>query len=296
MKLIRFLAGPLLLATMAIALAEENPDSKSATSAIAATAAPSAQVIAYYFHGTIRCETCLKIEKQARQFIQRRFEADLTANRLVFKPLNYELKENSHFMQDYKLPCPSLVLVRQENGKGVQSKILGETWTLVNDSAAFDQYVEKEVGVFLNDSSKVTGGAVTPDAGAKEPVSDATLGIMVDSLADIEARFATNMNAAFVFVHGTNATSLINWAPINRAKRMMEADWDIKVGTFQLKPSRSDSEGLALRYPAFHPPILTTMLQNGSKTMISGELTETNLVQEFIYAVSSAGCCPFGEH
>ena len=175
----------------------------------------------------------------------------------------------------------------------MQSKILGETWTLVEDSTAFDQYVEKEVRVFLNDLGKV---ASESDAFAKEPVSDSAPGMMVDSLADIDARFATNMNAAFVFVHATNRTPSINWAPIDSAKRKMEVDWDIKVGTFQLKPNRNDSEGLAQRYPAFHPPTLMIMLQNGSKTMFSGELTESNLIQEFIYAVSSAGCCPFGEH
>lgn len=279
----------------AMLVATAHAVEKSSTDGSGTSNAPGVQVIAYYFHGTVRCETCLKIENQAREVIQLRFAADLATNRLVFKPINYDLKENSHFMQDYKLPCPSLVLVRQENGKEMGSKMLGETWSLVSDSVAFDQYVEKEVRAFLNDPGQIASAAVAPEAISNRPVSDSTPGLIVDSLADIDARFATNMNAAFVFVPATNGTS-INWVPINRARRMMEDEWDIKVGTFQLKPNRSDLEGLALRYPSFHPPTLTIMLQNGSKTMFSGEVTETNLVQEFIYAVSSAGCCPFGEH
>src|ERR1017187_332924 len=52
------------------------------------TNAPGQQVIAYYFHGTVRCETCLKIEKQAKEAIERRFQTELDAQRLVFKPVN----------------------------------------------------------------------------------------------------------------------------------------------------------------------------------------------------------------
>ncbi len=71
---------------------------------------PTTQVIAYYFHGTVRCETCLRIEKEARDFISKRFVADLASERLVFKTVNYDKPEDAHFWKDNKLPCPSLVL------------------------------------------------------------------------------------------------------------------------------------------------------------------------------------------
>ena len=115
------------------------------------TNAPSQQVIAYYFHGTVRCETCLKIEQQAKEAIERQFEPELDAQRLVFKPLNYDLPENAHFLLDYKLPCPSLVLVRQKDGKDDQRTLLGDTWRLVDDPVKFNAYIEAEVNKFLSD-------------------------------------------------------------------------------------------------------------------------------------------------
>jgi hypothetical protein len=115
------------------------------------TSAPSQRVIAYYFHGTVRCETCLKIEQQAREMIERQFKPELGAQRLVFKPLNYDLPENAHFFLDYKLPCPSLVLVRQKDGKDDQRTLLGDTWQLVEDPVKFNAYIEAEVNKFLSD-------------------------------------------------------------------------------------------------------------------------------------------------
>jgi hypothetical protein len=115
------------------------------------TNAPSQQVIAYYFHGTVRCETCLKIEKQAKEAIERRFQTELDAQRLVFKPVNYEQPENTHFLQDYKLPCPSLVLVRQKDGKDEKWTLLGDTWQLIGEPVKFNNYIETEVNKFLRD-------------------------------------------------------------------------------------------------------------------------------------------------
>jgi hypothetical protein len=70
-------------------------------------------------------------------------------NRLVFRPLNYEQPENTHFLQDYKLPCPSLVLVRQKDGKDEKWKLLGDTWQLVHNPVRFNRYIETEVNKYL---------------------------------------------------------------------------------------------------------------------------------------------------
>ena len=106
--------------------------------------AESTEVIAYYFHGTVRCETCLKIEKQAQELINSRF-----AGQVAFKPVNYDQPENSHFSKVYKLPCPSLVLVRQKGAKDQDWKLLGQTWDFVHIPPKLDQYIEEETRKFV---------------------------------------------------------------------------------------------------------------------------------------------------
>ncbi len=140
------LLGLFLIVAAVSAVAADSPNPKP--SAPAATNAPSQQVIAYYFHGTVRCETCLKIEQQAKAVIERQFKTELDAQRLVFKPVNYDLPENAHFLLDYKLPCPSLVLVK--NGRDDQRTLLGDTWQLVEDPVKFNAYIETEVNKFLS--------------------------------------------------------------------------------------------------------------------------------------------------
>ena len=120
--------------------------------AVAERVAETNQVIAYYFHGTIRCETCLRIERQAREAIERRFFVEIAEKRLAFKPVNYDKPENAHFLKDYKLPYPSLVLVRHKNGKGEQWKLLDKTWEHVENPFKFNEYVEGEVEKMLREA------------------------------------------------------------------------------------------------------------------------------------------------
>ena len=129
----------------------KQPLAPSALPAAVERVAETSRVIAYYFHGTVRCETCLKIEKQARELIHRRFAAEVASERLVFKPVNYDRPENAHFSKDYKLPCPSLVLVRRSGGKDEKWKLLGQTWEFVQIPPKLDQYIEEEMTKFLDE-------------------------------------------------------------------------------------------------------------------------------------------------
>lgn len=142
-----FLVALLLAATAGAALSADKPPAPAA-----AARGTNDQVIAYYFHGTIRCETCLKIEKQAREAIERRFPVEMAEKRLVFKPVNYDKPENAHFLKDYKLPCPSLVVVRQKGGKDQKWKLLDKTWDHIENPFTFSEYVEGEVEKFVPDA------------------------------------------------------------------------------------------------------------------------------------------------
>jgi hypothetical protein len=149
MKRNTLLIGLFLVAVTVSVIAADGPSPKPSEPAPTATNAPSQQIIAYYFHGTIRCHTCLEIEKQAKAVIEQQFRTELETKGLVFKPVNYQQPENAHFLQDYKLPCPSLVLVRQKDGKDEKWKLLGETWQRVTDPIKLQQYVETEVSKYL---------------------------------------------------------------------------------------------------------------------------------------------------
>ena len=61
------------------------------------------KLIAYYFHGGVRCPTCHKMEQYTKEVIEKNFKDELDKGLLVFKAINTDEKENKHFVNDYHL-------------------------------------------------------------------------------------------------------------------------------------------------------------------------------------------------
>lgn len=121
------------------------------------TPAPSVQeprrfVLATYFHNTARCPTCLAIERDSRAALQAAFAAEFASGKLVWRTVNMEDKGNDHYVTDYKLPCPSLVIAEMKGERELRFKLLGETWNLIHgDSKRFSSYVTSEVEAWLEE-------------------------------------------------------------------------------------------------------------------------------------------------
>lgn len=112
----------------------------------------TSKVIAYYFHGTHRCTTCLTIERYSRESIEKYFSKDIQDGILEFKPLNVEEPENRHYIQDYQLYTRSLVLALYKDDKQLKWKNLSEVWSYVSDKEKFYQYVKDETERFLQET------------------------------------------------------------------------------------------------------------------------------------------------
>jgi hypothetical protein len=110
---------------------------------------PGHTVVAYYFHGNFRCQTCRKIEALSREAVESGFPEDLKAGRLEWRVINVEEPGNQHFIQDYQLFSKSLVLVARDSSKQTRWKNLQRVWTLVGDKEAFIQYVQDEIRAYL---------------------------------------------------------------------------------------------------------------------------------------------------
>jgi hypothetical protein len=108
-------------------------------------------VIAYYFHGKIRCPTCRRIETYAHEAVRAGFAKQLAGGRLRWQVVDYELPENRHFATDYELAAPTVVLVETSGGGRKQWKNLDRVWELVGDKEAFVEYVRRETRAWLED-------------------------------------------------------------------------------------------------------------------------------------------------
>jgi hypothetical protein len=107
------------------------------------------RVVAYYFHTTYRCPTCLAMEAYSREAIEGAFADQLKDGRLVWKVVNIEVKGNKHFAEDYNLYTKSLVLVNEVRGKPAEWKNLEKIWELVQNKPGFVRYVQDETRAYL---------------------------------------------------------------------------------------------------------------------------------------------------
>jgi hypothetical protein len=114
--------------------------------------APRSKVVAYYFHGAMRCPTCHKLEQYSKEVLETNFKDALAAGQLEFKVVNLEEKGNEHFVDDYQLYTKSLVLSKIENGKETKAKNLAKIWEYVGNKQKFFDYVTVEINDFLKGS------------------------------------------------------------------------------------------------------------------------------------------------
>ena len=110
---------------------------------------PGARVVAYYFHGRVRCVSCVKIESLSGKAIRERFAEELGTGLLVFREVNIDEPGNRHFIDDYGLSSQSLVIVEYRDGRQVRWKNLEKVWTLLDSEKEFLPYVQEGVSSFL---------------------------------------------------------------------------------------------------------------------------------------------------
>ncbi len=122
---------------------------ETGTPEVAETTKASSKLVAYYFHGNMRCMTCRTIEAYAKEAVNAGFPEALKDGRLEFRAVNVEEKANEHFVQDYQLTTRSVVLVQFADGKQGQWKNLPRVWQLVRDKEAFLKYVQDETRSYL---------------------------------------------------------------------------------------------------------------------------------------------------
>ena len=113
------------------------------------------KVVAYYFHGNVRCTTCRTIEAYAEEAIRTGFAAALENGHLEWRTVNIDDPANDHFILDFQLTTRSVVLERIVDGKHQDWKNLNRVWDLVRgDKAIFVEYVQNETRVFLETANQ----------------------------------------------------------------------------------------------------------------------------------------------
>lgn len=138
--------------TTAVLKSEVPKDTKNTSSEVQQKQ-EGAKVIAYYFHGNVRCPTCMKLEEYSGEAVNQGFAEEIKKGSLEFIPLNVDQDANSHYIKDYALVSKALVLSKTVKGKEVKWKNLDMIWNLVRDHDKFIEYVRDETKKMIEEKS-----------------------------------------------------------------------------------------------------------------------------------------------
>jgi hypothetical protein len=142
----------MILAGITGAESKEGPQVASehqAPKMILGSNASEGKIIVYYFHGTYRCPSCLQIEEWSLSAIQKRFAQELEQGTIIWKTIDVDEPENSHFTREYQVSTQALIIVKMTGKKEKRYKNLGKVWEYLSDQQAFYEYVTHEINKFL---------------------------------------------------------------------------------------------------------------------------------------------------
>ena len=110
---------------------------------------PTNGVVVYFFHRTVRCPACEKIEWLARQAVEDEFISEIAAGKLVWHPVNLDEPEQAHYADRYQLQFQSVVVSEIRDGREISWKNLKKVWDLLEDDETMRFYIRDEVRAFL---------------------------------------------------------------------------------------------------------------------------------------------------
>jgi hypothetical protein len=113
--------------------------------------APSNQIVAYYFHGDVRCDTCRALEAYAHDALVEGFPEAMREGQLLWRTVNVDQPGNAHYVDDYQLWTRSLVLIQLRGGRQVKWKNLEAIWDLVGERERYVEYVQGEIRAMLGE-------------------------------------------------------------------------------------------------------------------------------------------------
>ncbi len=145
---VSFLSACVVLAALACIALQQSHQAIAAEESVAV---PGHQVIACYFHRTVRCPTCRKISAYIEEAVQTGFAPQVKEGSVKMMMVDFQDARNQNLTQAYKIAGPTLVIIDVQNSEVTTWKPAPKVWSLIGRKDEFFKYVQGEIQSFLND-------------------------------------------------------------------------------------------------------------------------------------------------
>lgn len=115
---------------------------------------PEHQVVAVYFHRTVRCPTCQRIGSLAEQAVNRGFAKEVKSGAVEFRFVDFQDKKNAEIVKQFDVKSPTLVLQNVFDGETVCWTSMPKVWQLFAKPKAFETYVHQGVAHYLQQTEQ----------------------------------------------------------------------------------------------------------------------------------------------
>lgn len=102
-------------------------------------------LVVFYFHGTMRCPTCLNMERMAREAVEASFAEELARGSVAWRVFNTDEPDNAHYAKDFELVSSGVVVAHERGGKIEEWRGLPKIWDLNGDEEQFKDYIVSEL-------------------------------------------------------------------------------------------------------------------------------------------------------
>ncbi|MGO8749447.1 MAG: nitrophenyl compound nitroreductase subunit ArsF family protein [Thermoguttaceae bacterium] len=134
------------LLAVVFVLPEQGPQASAADKP---AAGPSHQVIACYFHRTVRCPTCRRISAYIEESVNTGFASQVKDGSVKMVMIDFQDARNQKYTEAYQIAGPTLVLMDVHSGKVTSWKPAPKVWSLVGNKDEFFRYVQGELQSYL---------------------------------------------------------------------------------------------------------------------------------------------------
>jgi hypothetical protein len=106
------------------------------------------QTLVLLFHYHKRCYQCLNMEKFSREVLETDFQREMKNDRIAFKLIDMDLRENRQTVREFGFISPMIVLVDLEKDKENKIRVIGDAWKFFDDEQKFKTLLREELDQF----------------------------------------------------------------------------------------------------------------------------------------------------
>ena len=102
-----------------------------------------------YFHATMRCDGCIKVEAAINRAVNKVFAKEMKSGKIVFESIDFQDDKNTALANEFKIDEQTLIAMKMKDGKVAKFSNMKDFWDKCNKDEDIEKYVKTEIGKLL---------------------------------------------------------------------------------------------------------------------------------------------------